>query len=63
MQLYRQYGYQNSSVFHGTNGGQNLLYLTDNNLNTELKCHSEAKTLRNPHQIQMGTGSQRNRRK
>jgi hypothetical protein len=37
MQSYGQYGYQNSSVFHGTNGGQDLLHLTDDDLDTELK--------------------------
>ena len=37
MQSYRQYEYQNSSVFHGTNGGQDLLHLTDDNSDTELK--------------------------
>jgi len=35
MQSFRQHEYQNSSVFHGTNEGQDLLQLTDND--TELK--------------------------
>ena len=37
MQSYGQYEYQNSSVFCGTNGGQDLLHLTDDDSDTELK--------------------------
>jgi hypothetical protein len=37
MQSYGQYEHQNSSVFHGTNGGQDLLHLPDDDSDTELK--------------------------
>ena len=38
MQSYGQYEYQNSSAFHGTNGGQDPLHLADDDTESKMNC-------------------------